>query len=124
MAKVEPITVTVETIELPATTPILDPLLSLLRSRAVLYSLLNIILYVLASNYGATPEFLELIKQLGLAVIIKMGAEDVAQKWASNRPAEINAGNIEKLNSNNLNASLNPFSTAPQSPSGEAEVRG
>lgn len=105
-------------------TPILDPILSLLRSRAVLYSLLNITLYVLASNYGATPEFLELIKQLGLAVIIKMGAEDVAQKWASNRPAEINAGNIEKLNSNNLNASLNPLSNAPQSPSGEAEVRG
>lgn len=81
-------------------TPIIDPILSLLRSRAVLYSLLNIIIYVLASNYGATPEFLELIKQLGLAVIIKMGAEDVAAKWGSNRPAEINAGTIEKLNTN------------------------
>jgi hypothetical protein len=92
MAKVEPITVTVETIELPNITPILDPLLALLRSRAVLYALLNIVLYVLASNYGATPEFLELIKQLGLAVIIKMGAEDVAAKWGANRPPVINAG--------------------------------
>jgi len=82
-------------------TPILDPILSLLRSRAVLYSLLNIILYVLASNYGATPEFLELIKQLGLAVIIKMGAEDVAAKWGSSRPATINAGTVESVTTNN-----------------------
>ena len=81
-------------------TPILDPILSLLRSRAVLYSLLNIILYVLVSNYGATPEFLELIKQLGLAVIIKMGAEDVAAKWGANQPPTITAGSVESLTTN------------------------
>lgn len=92
-------------------TPILDPILSLLRSRAVLYSLLNIILYVLVSNYGATPEFLELIKQLGLAVIIKMGAEDVAQKWGASRPAEINAGNIEKLTNTNTAPTSTPGTT-------------
>ena len=80
--------------------PILDPILSLLRSRAVLYSLLNIILYVLVSNYGATPEFLELIKQLGLAVIIKMGAEDVAAKWGANQPPTIAAGSVESLTTN------------------------
>ena len=84
---------------IPAT-PILGPILSLLRSRAVLYSLLNIILYVLVSNYGATPEFLELIKQLGLAVIIKMGAEDVAAKWGANQPPTITAGSVETLTTN------------------------
>lgn len=101
MAKVEPTQVEIQTITLPPNiTPILDPILSLLRSRAVLYSILNIILYVLASNYGATPEFLELIKQLGLAVIIKMGAEDVAMKWGSGQGQPINAGTIESMTTN------------------------
>lgn len=75
-------------------TPILDPFLSLLRSRAVLVAILNIVLYVLASQFGATDELLNLISVLGLAIIGKMGLEDAAQKFGASRPAAINAGEV------------------------------
>lgn len=64
-------------------TPIIDPLIALLRSRAVLVALLALIARFIAEYTPLSPEIQEGITNLGLAIIAKMAFEDVAQKFAS-----------------------------------------
>ncbi len=95
MAKVEPITVTVETVDISKQiTPILDPFLSLLRSRAVLVALLALIARVIAEYTALSPDIQDAIVQLGFAVIGKMALEDAAWKWGASLPPTMNAGEI------------------------------
>jgi len=60
-------------------TPIIGPLLALLRSRKVLTALLALLLSALAIYAHAPQEIIDRIGELGLAVIGAIMAEDVAR---------------------------------------------
>ena len=77
-------------------TPILTPILNLLRSRAVMAAFLTLIARILADYSNLTPGVQEAIVLLGLAVIGKMAAEDVAYKLGNGvlRPAVPAAGMV------------------------------
>lgn len=61
-------------------TPILDPILSLLRSRAVLVALFRLILLAAEEYVPALKQFDAELTQLSLAIIAKMAVEDAAEK--------------------------------------------
>jgi hypothetical protein len=79
-------------------TPILDPFLSLLRSRAVLMAILVLIARVIAEYTTLSPDIQDAIVQLGFVVIGKMAIEDAAWKFGANRPPAINAGEVGTVN--------------------------
>lgn len=67
----------------PKPTPILDPLLSLLRSRAfivmIVTALINMLIIAVPDLGAYRDELMTVVTGLALAVIAKMGAEDVAK---------------------------------------------
>lgn len=69
-------------------TPVLGPLLALLRSRAVLVALFRLILLAVEEYVPALKQFDAELTQLSLAIIAKLAVEDAAKKYG-----EAKAGN-------------------------------
>lgn len=109
--------------------PILSPLLDLLHSRKFLLTLADTVISLLLYYHFADKELILILQPLFIVAIGSIAYED-GQAKSKSTMTNVQAETVSNVGTTNTAApliestSLNPLSTAPQSPPGEAEVRG